>query len=65
MSAPKNSTAAEAAAIMSVSCIQRRSILSVPFFVPSASSSAARRVTAVHIPDEAKVDASIYTLKIS
>ena len=64
-SAPKNTVATERTAIIRVNSIERLRILRVPFLVPRASSSATRRVTAVHMPEVAKVAAKTYTLKIS
>ena len=64
-SAPKNTVTTVTAATIRVISIARRSILSVPRFVPRANSSAASLVTAVLIPLVAKVAASIYTLNIS
>ena len=64
-SAPKNTVTTVTAAISRVISMARRSILSVPRFVPRANSSAASLVTAVLIPLVAKVAASIYTLNIS
>ena len=64
-SAPKNTVTTVAKAIIRVSSTERRIILAAPFLVPTASSSAMSRVTAVQIPLAAKVEASIYTLKTS
>ncbi len=54
-SAPKKISSAEAPPIKTLRRTARRRIWSADFRVPQASSSVTRRVTAVQIPEEAKV----------
>ena len=57
-SAPKNTSAAESRPIRALRTTALRRMRSTDFLVPVASSSVTMRVTAVQMPEEAKVAAS-------
>ena len=57
-SAPKKTRAAETRPMTALRKIDFRRMFSTDFFVPQTNSSVTIRVTAVQMPDEAKVEAS-------